>query len=291
MDFLLNDYMKSSGNGDLWHVDISPAGRNVDSYFKETIKTLEYVYANKDGKMYVLYSGGMDSEYVCEVLLHLKMDFTPVIVDIKYNKHDIEYAFNFCQRKNIKPIVIDIDYDTFVESGEIVEIANNMRCCSYRMPATMKAILELDGFVLLGNDPPYMRKNNNQWQLEEEEVIHSIFNFYKHYGIKGCPFVLSYSPEMMLSFLLDPTMKDLALGRKYTGRLGTNSTKVNVFNNNDGAFYIEPRQKYTGYERVDESPLMNHPNIKLIESTRHKWNGCFKVDYDVIVKQLSQNLN
>lgn len=291
MDFLLDNYMRSSGNGDSWHVDISPATRPVDTYFKETIKTLEYVYANKDGKLYVLYSGGMDSEYVCEVLLHLKMDFTPVIVDIKYNQHDLDYAFSFCQRKNIKPVVIDIDYDKFVDSGEIIEIANNMRCCSYRMPATMKAMLELDGFILLGNDPPYMRKNNGLWQLEEEEVIHSIFNFYKHYNIKGCPFVLSYTPEMMLSFLLDPTMKDLASGKKYTGRLGTNSTKVNVFNNNNGAFYIENRTKYTGYERVDESALMDHPNIKLIESTRPKWNGCFKVDYDVIVKQLSKNLN
>lgn len=290
MDFLLNNYMKSSGNGETWHVDISPATRSVDTYFNETIKTLEYVYANKNGKMYVLYSGGMDSEYVCEVLLHLKMDFTPVIVDIKYNQHDIVHAFNFCQRKNIKPIVIDIDYDKFVESGEILDIANNMRCCSYRMPATMKAMLELDGFILLGNDPPYMRKNNGTWQLEEEEVIHSIFNFYRHYNISGCPFVLSYTPEMMLSFLSDPTMKSLASGKKFTGREGTNSTKVNVFNNNNGAFKINNRIKYTGYEKVDESMLMDHPTIKLIESSREKWNGCFKVDYDVIIKQLSRNI-
>lgn len=291
MDFLRNNYMKSSGNGESWHVDISPAEYNVGTYFQETVKTMEYVYANKDGHLYVLYSGGMDSEYVCEILLYLKMNFTPVIIDIKYNAHDIDYAFKFCERKNIKPLVIDFNYDKFVESGEIVEIANNMKCCSYRMPATMKAMLELDGFVMLGNDPPYMRKNGNKWQLEEEEVIHSIFNFYKHYNIKGCPFVLSYSPEMMLSFLIDPTMKDLATGKKYTGRLGTNSTKVNVFNNNNNSFQISNRKKFTGYEQIENSDLINHPNIKLIESYRSKWNGCYKVDYDVIVKQLSKELN
>ncbi len=290
MDLLFNNYMKSSGNGDTWHVDISPATRPVGTYFQETVKAMEYVYANKNGKLYVLYSGGMDSEYVCEVLLHLKMDFTPVIVDIKHNAHDIRYAFEFCERKNIKPIVIDIDYEKFVDSGEIVEIANNMRCCSYRMPATMKAMLELDGFFLLGNDPPYMRKNDGRWQLEEEEVIHSIFNFFKHYKVDGCPFILSYTPEMMLSFLQDPTMKALASGKKYTGRLGTNSTKVLVYNNNDDAFSIPNRQKYVGYEKVDRTDIINHPNIKLLESYRAKWNGCYKVDYDVIVDQLSQNL-
>ena len=287
MDLLLNNYMKSSGNGDTWCVDISPTTRKVGTYFEETVKTMEYVYANKVGKMYVLYSGGMDSEYVCEVLSHLKIDYTPVIIDFKLNSHDTKYAFDFCQRKNLKPVVIDFNYREFVDSGEILEIANNMRCCSYRMPATMKAMLQLDGFILLGNDPPYMRKNNGVWQLEEEEVIHSIFNFYRYYNIKGCPFILSYTPEMMLSFLSDHTMKELVAGKKWSGRLGTNSTKVYVFNNNNGAFFIENREKYTGYEFVDTTEIINHPNIKLLESYREKWNGVFKVDYNTIVDQLT----
>lgn len=292
MDLLFNNYMKSSGNGDTWHVDISPATYNPDTYFKESLKTLRYVYENKCGDLYVLYSGGMDSEYVCECLLHLGIKFTPIIVKLlpNYNNHDIKYAIEFCERKNLKPIIYDVDYDKFVESGKIVEIAENMRSCSFRMPATMLPMLEIDGFFLLGNDPPYMRLNNGVWQLEEEEVIHSILNFYKHYNIKGCPFVLSYTPEMMLSFLKDPTMFDLA-NHKIPGKLGTNSTKVHVFNNNDNSFYIENRQKYTGYEYVLSSEIYNHPNIQLLESYRPKYNGCYKVDYDVIVKQLSVNLN
>lgn len=292
MELLFNNYMRSSGNGDTWHVDISPATRQVGSYFEETIKTLEYVYENKEGELFVLYSGGMDSEYVCECLLHMGIKFTPVIVVLKpnYNQHDIKYALDFCERKNLKPILYDVDYDKFVESGKIVEIATNMRSCSFRMPATMLPMTEIDGFFLLGNDPPYMRLNNGVWQLEEEEVIHSIFNFYKHYNIKGCPFILSYNPEMMLSFLKDPTMEQLA-HHQIPGKTGTNSTKVNVFNNNNGSFTIENRQKYTGYEFVLNSEIFNHPNIQMLESFRPKWNGCFKVDYDVIVKHLSSNLN
>jgi len=292
MDLIFNNYMKSSGNGDSWHVDISPATRPVCSYFEETLRTLEYVYQNKDGDLYVLYSGGMDSEYVCECLIHLGMKFTPVIVKLipDYNQHDLKYALEFCERKNLKPIIYDVDYDKFVESGKIVEIAENMRSCSFRMPATMLPMTEIDGFFLLGNDPPYMRLNNGVWQLEEEEVIHSIMNFYRHYDIKGCPFVLSYTPEMMLSFLKDPTMEQLA-HHQIPGKTGTNSTKVNVFNNNGGAFTIPNRQKYTGYEYVLNSDIFKHPNIQLLESYRTKWNGCYKVDYDIIVPQLSANFN
>lgn len=289
MEFLRNNYMKSSGSGDTWHVDIAPVSRKVGTYFEETVKTMEYVYANKTGKLHVLYSGGMDSEYVCEVLSYLKMDFTTVIINLGYNHHDIKTAFEFCDRKNIRPVVIDIDYDKFVESGEIVDIATNMKCCSFRIPATMKAIMSVDGFTLLGNDPPYLRNNKGTWQLEEEEVVHSIFNFYKHYGLEGCPFLLSYSAEMMLSFLLDPTMKNIA-SNKWPGKLGTNSTKVHVFNNNGGAFQIANRTKFTGYEFVTEAKIFQHPNIQLLESYRPKWNGCFKVDYDVIVDQLSKDI-
>ena len=291
MDLLFNNYMKSSGNGPTWHVDISPAARNVGSYFEETVKTLEYIYNNIDENIYVLYSGGMDSEYVCETLSYLKISYTPVIIDLghSYNAHDIKFAKEFCERKNIKPFIIDIDYEEFVRSGELLEMATKVNCCSFRMPATMKAILSVDGFVLTGHDPPYMRNNNGRWQLEEEETSHSILNFFRNYKAKGCPFVLSYTPEMMLSFLKDPVIEKLA-HNGFPGKLGTNSTKVHVFNNNNGAFTMANRQKYTGYEVIDKSPIYDHPDIQTLETYRSKWNGCFRVDYDVIVKQLSKEI-
>lgn len=288
IDLLYNNYMKSSGSGDTWHVDIDPITRPIDSYFEETVNTIEYVYENiGNEKIYVLYSGGMDSEYVCSVLLHLGIDFIPVIIDLKYNDHDIAYAHKFCDTHNIKPKIIDIDFLKFVESGKMLDIALNMKCCSYRMPATMYAMLELDGFILLGNDPPFMRRNNGVWQLEEEQVIHSIFNFCKHYNINGCPFLLSYTPEMMLSFLQDPIMVRVA-SDEWPDKRGTNSTKVHVYNNNNGAFIMENRPKYIGYEKIKDIPeIVNHPDIQLLESYRSKWNGCFKIDHKNIVDQMS----
>ena len=291
MDLLFNNYMRSSGNGDTWHVDIDAPTRKVGTYFEETIKTMEYVYANKTGDIYVMYSGGMDSEYVCNILIHMGIKFTPVIIKLSpnYNPHDLHYAFEFCKSTGLDPLVIDFNFDEFVNSGEIVEMAEKMRSCSFRMPATMKVISQLDGFVMLGNDPPYMRLNTttNTWQLEEEEVIHSILTFYKDNHIAGCPFFLSYTPEMMLSFLLDPTMKKLA-HHGIPGKLGTNTSKVHVFNNGSG-FEMQNRKKYTGYEYIFISPIYHHPNIQLIEATRNKWNGCYKEDYDSVVKRLLLN--
>lgn len=289
MDLTFNNYLRGTGNGPTWHVDIDPPNRPVASYFEETIKTAEYIYANKTGKLYVLYSGGMDSEYVCNVLLYLKIPFTPVIIKLQpsYNDHDVEYAYKFCRDKNLKPVIFDIDYDKFVKTGKIVEIAESMDCCSLMIPATMHVAEQLDGFVLMGNDPPYMRLNQstNTWQLEEEEVIHSIMKFFHRKNLQGCPFFLSYTPEMLLSFLLEPSMKKLA-NHRFPGRLGTNSTKIEVFNNGSG-FNMENRIKFTGYETILKSEIFLHENIQLLESYRPKWNGCYKEDYHKVVERLS----
>jgi hypothetical protein len=291
MDFLKNNYMRGIGHGNTWKVEIDPPTRKVKTYFEETVNAIEHWYSNHLNNIYLLYSGGMDSEYVFNVFLHLGIKFTPVIIKLEpdYNHHDLNYALNFCKSKNIKPLVINLNFNDFVASGKIVEIAETAECCSFRIPATLHVCEMLDGFTVLGNDPPYMRLNpiTNTWQLEEEELIHSILRYYKKKNLAGCPFILSYTSEMMLSFLLDPTMKKIA-SHGLPGKLGTNSSKVHVFNNGSN-FNIPNRTKYTGYEKINNSDIINHENIKLCESFRLKWNGVYKEDYDDVVRRLSVN--
>ena len=303
MEIIKDNYLKGSGNGPTWHVDVGPATRRVKSYFEETLETAEQVYANKAGKLFLLYSGGLDSQYVFNIFHRLKFDFTPVIIRLQgsyynqdYNAHETKYAFEFCESKNIKPLVIDFNLDEFINSGEIVELAESARCGSYMIPATMKVAKQLEEFIVLGNDPPYMKYDisRNVWQLEELETIHSILNFFRVHNVPGCPFMLSYNPEMMLSFLLDPTMIDLANG-KFPGKQGTNTSKVHVFNNGSEFnmpnydFTTNLRRKYTGYELISKTVLYGHPNIMKFKELRQKWGGAYYVDYHEIVPKLSVN--
>ena len=153
----------------------------------------------------------------------------------------------------------------------------------------------LDGFSLLGNDPPYMRlEPNNVWVLEELEYIHSLQRYYKKYNVNGCPFLLSYTPEMMLAFLLDPIVVKLGTGQ-LLGKKGSNSTKSYVFNNGSNFnmpiydFVTKSRVKFTGYEKIYHSDIMNHPNMKIFEEFFKKWNGEYLESYHDVVKRLSIN--
>jgi hypothetical protein len=300
MELTKNNYLYGTGHGESWHVNIDPPTRKVKSYFEETLDTVEYVYANKTGKFQVLFSGGLDSQYVCEVLLYLGIEFDTVIIELKnnsgeiLNQHDIKYAYEFCNFKNITPIKYDLNFEKFLETGKNVEIAKSVSCCAPALATTLFVANQLDGFSLLGNDPPYMRNEKGVWVLEELEYIHGLLRFYKKFNVNGCPFLLSYTPEMMLSFLLDPAIVKLGTGQ-FPGKLSTNSTKSHVFNNGSNFnmpaydFKTKSRVKLTGYEHIYISNLAKHPNMQIFKEFIQCWNGEYLEPYIDVVARLSVN--
>ena len=288
MQLTCNNYLRGSGNGSTWHVEIDSPRRPVKSYYEETVIAAEMIWAQKQGKLQLCYSGGLDSEYVLSVLLKLGMEVEVVIMNTAYNQHETKYAFKFCEAKNIKPTIIDLDFDKFVKSGKLLEIAESIQCAAYQIPASMWLASQLDGTVITGNDPPHLKKVNDVWYLDEEEIIHSQFNYWKQNNIQGTPFLLSYTPEQMLSFLVEPTIEKLA-NNEFPGKLGTNSSKVHVFNNGTG-FNLEQRVKQTGYEPIEHSPIFNHPDMQKVISFKDKWLGSSDYQYHTIVAKLKNNL-
>lgn len=300
MELIKDNYLRGVGNGSTWSVQIDPPRKKVKSYFEESLDVAKYVYENKEGKLLLLYSGGLDSQYVFNLFYRLGFDFTPVIIrlldtnGLEYNSHETVYAFEYCKTKNIKPLVYDLNFDEFVISGELLTVAEIARCGSFHIPATMHVAKQLGGFTVLGNDPPYLRYNpdTNLWYLEELEIIHSLLNYYNLENIKGCPFLLSYTAEMMLSFLLDPAIQKLGTG-KCPGKLGSNSTKVHVFNNGSEFnipnydFKTKSRVKYTGYEKIVEAEIINHENFQKFKLFENKWRGEHFFEYSHIVQSLS----
>jgi hypothetical protein len=299
MELIKDNYLFGTGSGKEWDVSIAPATRQTKTYFEETLDTAEYVYANKTGPLVLLFSGGLDSQYVLNIFKGLKFNFTTVIIRLRshsgeiYNEHDIKYAIDYCEGNSISPIYFDLNFDQFVHSGKILEIAESVNCASYVLPATMHVASQIDGFTVLGNDPPYLRlnKETNTWQLEELEIIHSLLRFYKKHELPGCPYFLSYTPEMMLSFLLDDSMASLA-NDKYPGKIGSNSTKSHVFNRGSGfnmpCYDFEKGSfvKLTGYEIINNSNIANHPHMLKFAELRKICGGEYLEDYTLAINRL-----
>jgi len=286
MELIHNNYLRGSGHGKTWQVAIDPPTRPVKSYYEETVTALEMVWANRQGPLQLCYSGGLDSEYVLAVLLEIGMTAKVIIMRTEYNHPETDYAFKFCSARNITPKIIELNFDRFVESGQLLATAESIESAGVHIPTNMWLASQLDGTVITGNDPPHMKPIDGVWHLDEEEYIHTQLRYFKQNGLQGTPFLLSYTPELMLSFLTDPTMVALA-NNQIPGKLGTNSSKVHVFNNNGGRFVLEQRTKLHGYELVEQSPIWNHPDIRLVESWKTQWYGSSDHQYHEVVETLS----
>lgn len=300
MELLKDNYMYGTGHGKDWRVHIEPPKKKVKSYYEESVDAIEYIYANKTGKFQVLYSGGVDGQYIIELLRRLKMPFDVTIIHLKdkqgtlLNGHEVIYAHEYCKSRNISPNIYDLNFTDFVESGKMLEISESITCCSIAMPGTMHVASQLDGFKLLGNDPPYLKDINGEWLVEELEYSHGMLRFFDRYKVNGIPYFLQYTAEMELAFLLDPAVKDLVNNVDPT-RKGSNSIKSIVFNR--GSDFNIPvydiatsKKKYTGYEKVYTSDFAKqHPNLTVYHELRSKWNGEWYVPYDELVEMLSIN--
>lgn len=290
MNFTENNYITSKGHGKNFKVKILPP-KNINANFhEESKKVAEMIWSKKQGNINLMYSGGIDSEYVLGVFLEMKMKVTPIIIKLNpgYNEHDVKYAFEYCESKKLKPKVIDLDFDKFVSSGEILDIASQVKCGLYQLPSTYKIIEQLDGTIVMGSHgPPHLTKNeeNNLWYITEHEPIHTVLKWFKKKDIFGFPFFLVYTPEQYISFVRHPLMINLVQNR-IPGKLGNNSTKWMVFNDFSGYRSVQ-RPKFTGYENIENSNIFQHENMQTIVSWKRKYYGQYKEEYNAFINRMS----
>jgi len=284
MKLLYSNYLQSSGNGSTWNVEISSPVRPISSYYEETVNVAEIVWSQKQGNLFLCYSGGLDSEYALAVFKSLGMPITPVIMRTQYNHHETQYAFKYCDENSITPVVIDLDYDKFVESGEFLKIATEYKIAAYQLPSNLWLTTQIDGTVITGDSNPHLLLHTDgKWYVDEIEPVYTQFEFFKNNNIYGTPFFLSYTSEQFFAFLTDPTMQQL-INNIIPGKTGSYSSKVHVYNNQN-KFKLEQRSKKHGYEIVEQSPIFNHPDIQLVNSWKEKWWGSSNHEYFKLIEK------
>lgn len=285
-----NNYYRPHGHNESFTIDIDPAKRIPNSFGKELVANAQEIYDLRQGPVYVLYSGGIDSELVMEVFLSLKMKVVPVITRLlpNYNSNDLEYAFKYCKYRNIDPLVIDINLDEFITGTEMLKTSEQVGPAPYQMLPILNVALKLDGTVISGNNEPYFGPDDtdNKWYLTDKEYLCVWNRLYEKGKIYGTPSFLSWTSETMLAFCLDPTIVKLG-NNQLIGKRGTYSSRNEVYSRD---FPLEVRPKFTGWEITEKSELFNHPNIKYIIDFKNTYTGVYKKEYNQLVQHLRSNL-
>lgn len=289
MNLLHTDYLRPSGSGKTFAVDIDATGVTKD-YFKASCEAAQIVADSRQGELHLMYSGGVDSEYTLNVFRHLGIPITPVIVKLlpDYNAHDIAYAFKFCSKHNIEPKVIDIDFDKFVSSGRMYRLAVSINCSKFQYAATAQAIGQLDGTVLCGDGEPYIRLDTktNRWNIMIHEYEYGLANYFKLNNVYGTPHFNRYTKEMYYSFLTDPRMQELA-NNQVPGKTSSFSSKFIIYNRHSN-FNLEERPKYHGYENIEQREIYQDESFDLLEKISQDWDGDWTADYFEFLKRCVQ---
>lgn len=96
------------------HVRLIPYPFRQMPFHKAADFTARLIAENHE-KIFVALSGGADSDFVTRCFHRCGIEFTPIIVKTSGNAKELSYAFATCEELNIKPVVIDLPDDKYLE--------------------------------------------------------------------------------------------------------------------------------------------------------------------------------
>jgi len=65
--------------------------------------------------IYIAFSGGADSDFVVRCFHRCGIPFTPIIVRTSGNTKELSYAFATCDELNLKPVIIELNDELYLE--------------------------------------------------------------------------------------------------------------------------------------------------------------------------------
>lgn len=177
--------------------------------------------AEKYDNLYLALSGGLDSEYVANVLWRNNIDFTPLIVCLPYSV-DHHYAIKWCRDHQVEPEVIELELDDRRLYPEVERLISATGLYSHGCVINSLItnwVMQKGGYLITGEPTLGQRYNHKPitdlldvWWIEF--ISQLVFPNYDHPA--G---FLNYTPEIFLSqaLHLDTKLDDVESRAKLHG--------------------------------------------------------------------------
>lgn len=203
--------------------------------------------ANRATKpIYVAMSGGIDSELIARIMLQEKVPFTPLIARYEkgYNKDDIFYALDFCEKNKLTPEILDIDILKFFQNA--IHTPYVVANCSHLLQMhLMRHAATIGGMAVIGvGEQRYSKVGNAVFVPVPAERI-AVTHFMQKECVEGVSAFYCYTPEMMLCLLRKAKQR----GFEQMSHLAHN-IKEDIYREYWPDLVRRP--KYSGFENVRE---------------------------------------
>jgi hypothetical protein len=248
----VNDVMKFSFNPSIR----KNYGFNEEAIITANIMDEHYGVSN----MSILYSGGIDSEFIAKSFLLYGKVPDLVFLDFGFNSYDKNKAISFAKGFNLKLHVIELDVVNLHDSGESFDLCKKYQSSQSGYAPYLKAIelLSKSSYLILGDDPVFECKKIGEdfdWYYCVREHTFSWWKAFYLNGQVGCPNFILYSPELFYSFINTRRMKHLF---SQSETLTSSAIKPYIFRE---AMGLSLRYKMTGTESILDRLSMTNKRI------------------------------
>ena len=198
-----------------------------------------------------------------------------------YNKYDQEHLYRFIQKYNLDCTTIEINIENFLDT-ELLAYADATQSVSPQFPVNMKLWDAVDGYIVSGHGDPIIRRvpYTKDFFLQVQEKEDAIFRYFLWRGRDGCPGFYNYTPEILLSFIMESEVSRMLLFG-YNARVShIAGTKEIVYSKSCD---LAKREAATGFEHIQH--LDSKYRTILLE--RHSQaSSVFKIPVNKLVDQL-----
>lgn len=281
---------------DQWFVKYGACQRSPGTFKEECLETARIIRGQTNKDLYILFSGGIDSEVVLRSFVEADIKVRAAIMRFQedLNKHDIDWAVEACNELGVSYEFYDLELLKFW-SSECYQYSEKTYCVSPQLLPTMWLADQIPGYAIMGSGECYLERvdaphskdpipltyYDEAWELFEREKIAS---WYRHFMIReesACPGFFQYTPEIMLAYLVDPYVSRLCTN-KIVGKYTTADSKFRVYQRHFPK--LKNRPKYTGYEKVQPQDAV----LRRALMERYPYaNQIYKSEYKSLIKALS----
>jgi hypothetical protein len=267
-----------------WSARYGRCRRPVQSFRQECLMTARLIASKTHQPIWVLFSGGLDSEVVAQSFELAAVPFHIAIMRFSQdlNQHDIEWAVKACQKNKWPFTFFDLDIHQFWEKN-LLQYSIPSKCISPQLAATMWLMDQVEGYPVLGSGECLLTRPDSHcydWSLVEKEKVASWYRFLEYRKKNGCAGFFQYTPEIMLSALDDPFLKNWTRDPSHR-QLSNAAIKYDLYSQH---FELEKREKYTGFEKLAQSDSYYRAILKELMPN---YDRVYKTEYFELIRKLS----
>lgn len=224
---------------------------------QESLESARRIRDSTDKEIVVLYSGGLDSEWVLESFRLARIPVTALCVVYKngLNSHDMWWARRYLARvPSVKQEFYELDLLEWYKSQEQKDLAFTVQTPELAYTAQFKAILDKknsDRVFITSYDEPLLVANDSgdtrKWELTYSERHYSVVKLFNYFNIDGCSNWSRQSAKLFASFITQPQWNMLAANMYAPLTWNSEMVKIPMFQYSFP--YLEARPKFTGFEQ------------------------------------------